>query len=141
MSFFAAAPRRPSRFSAGNWLLALACLAMLCRALMPAGYMPAAQDGMQWLALCSGSGQTRVVAVTLFETQDTRQSDGGPQAAHCVFAAQASGAALPPPAPVVFGALPPQGGVRLLATPATVPPYLERGAPLGARAPPLPRLV
>ncbi len=137
MTSFPRSPRRLPKPFSGTWMLGLAWLALACRVIIPAGYMPAAQaGGLQWLTLCSPAGQTRTVAVALFEGADERGDVPALQAEHCAFAAQAAGQAMPPPAPGLMSIAAPFTEGRPHASRSAAPRYFERGKPLGARAPP-----
>ena len=137
MTFFAWPPlRRMFKPTARTWLLGLAWLAMVGRAVVPTGYMPVGQGGTHWLSVCSGSGQARVVAVALFGDSSEDRGDAAQQTMHCAFAAQAAGQALPA---VTFRpgvAAAPAGADWAPPLHFLFPRYVERGTPLGARAPP-----
>ncbi len=138
MPFIARPLLRLISLSASTWVLGLAMLAMACRVVLPAGYMPGASGELQWLTLCSGAGQTRVVAIALLNTHnDTGQDDGAAQAMHCVFAAQLAAQAFPPPTTWVF-AVPSRYGVAWGSVESTEASFTKKiGSPLGARAPPM----
>ncbi|MCB5364036.1 hypothetical protein H0484_09785 [Pusillimonas sp. CC-YST705] len=138
MPFIARPLLRLISLSASTWVLGLAMLAMACRVVLPAGYMPGASGELQWLTLCSGAGQTRVVAIALFNAHnDTGQDDSAAQPLHCVFAAQLAAQALPPHTAWVF-AEPSLYGVAWAPGESAVASFTRKiGSPLGARAPPM----
>ncbi len=114
-----------------RWLLLLAALALVARALLPAGFMPsqqALQDGRLVLTICSPGGAVTTLAP---EPADTATSS-----ADCAFAL-VNAPTLPAGVAALALPLPPAG----LDTPARVhpraPPAPLLGSPLGPRAPPV----
>ena len=129
---------------AGRQLGAIALLAMLVRAIVPAGYMLAEADTPDGrylvVQMCDGHGAAQVVDLDTGNPLDASRlpgkSDGKTNSAPCVFAASASMASPPAAAePIVFQrafaadfvvslALAPGRGIAAPPPPATGPPTL-----------------
>lgn len=43
-----------------GWMISIVLLALLCRAFVPAGFMPAASGGQQAIVICSGFGEKTI---------------------------------------------------------------------------------
>lgn len=128
--------RRPfpclTRHAACLWLVA-ALFAL--KALVPPGFMPAAQPGGTLIQLCSAAGPIWVAGPS--------KRDGAPderhaaQAATCPMGALLATVALPP----ALAPLPGPAAVMAHPLAARAPPAVADGSPpgppLGARAPPL----
>lgn len=115
-----------------------ALLALVVRAVVPAGYMPAvpaqAASGTLWLSLCGADGRLlRAVAVA---SLDDTEMPGSPAAEECPFGLLAAAAGGPLPA--ALQPLPWPPALAPTATPASRLPTTLRipGPPLGSRAPP-----
>lgn len=136
-------PTAPSSRTAsrGRLVLWLALLALLLRALVPAGYMPDARAlgaGRFEVTLCTAAGAPPALSATLTALKDGKPAHEAQTGAQCPFGLLAQLTPAPAfsldplplaanPLPAVFQAQP-----RLPATTA-------QGPPLGSRAPP--RLV
>ncbi len=126
--------RRPflpiARNAATLWLV-LALFAL--KALVPQGFMPAAQQGTL-IQLCSAAG-------TIWVAGPARHSDApderhAAQAAACPMGAMLAALALPPsPAPALASSAVMAHPLAARAPPPVAEGFL-RGPPLGARAPP-----
>lgn len=120
-----------------RFLACLALIAMMGRALIPAGYMPTvdAQAGRLLLTLCSSSGSG---ALALFElsTQTEHPVDHAAAGVDCPFGFFASQPILTSP-PVMPGLVGQRALVAVPALPSALPPLPPRGPPLGSRAPPV----
>lgn len=114
-------------------LFCLALLALVCRALVPAGYMPrhSAQGGLS-MTFCTAQGEV----ITVFVNAGASQQDDHPAGLDCPYGVLASQALLPD----LLSPLP--AGVVMYARVAywlpqrALPPMPAQGPPLGSRAPP-----
>lgn len=115
----------------------LAIMAVLCRATIPAGYMPglsAHQPGKVALAFCSGSGA--VASVFLEVPGKSADSSPEPAGPDCPFGAFAKQGAIPEFPPEVRPALLTSIAVDAPVVRQALPPLPPLGPPLGSRAPP-----
>ncbi len=126
--------RRPflplARNAATLWLV-LALFAL--KALVPQGFMPAAQQGTL-IQLCSAAGTIWVAGPA--KHGDAPDERHAAQAATCPMGAMLAAVALPPsPAPLLAAS-----GIMTHPLAARAPPLVAEGSPpgppLGARAPP-----
>jgi hypothetical protein len=112
-----------------RFVAALFALVLLARLLVPAGWMPSAQDG-RWISICSGSGE----AMVWIDADGTAHADkdGGDQHkdGSCVFSAASLAFSLPA-APFVVAALP-----AYVAAPVLALPSVAIGRGLAAPPPP-----
>ncbi|WP_416232919.1 DUF2946 family protein [Castellaniella sp.] len=130
-------PRVP-RAAARHLVFCLVVAAFLCRALIPAGYMPAANAarGLSALEFCPGTGDAGVTFSHLVDDL-SHPVDGHHDYQSCPFCLAVSHAALPAQPGLTLAGL----AVRSLplifarARPAVV--SSAAGPPLGPRAPPL----
>ena len=119
-------------------LFCLALLAYVCRAIIPAGYMPtrSAQDNGFAITFCTTGNPTSTLWIDLLG-QDTQQdSDHHQNPQDCPFGIAASSALLPTldvPALISLIAYRPVLLAEIQQTRSTLP---ARGPPLGSRAPP-----
>lgn len=120
-------------------VLWLAFLALLLRALVPAGYMPDARalhDGRLEVTFCSAAGDLSTFKIALPPDGKTGEHRGADTGAQCPFGLLAH--VTPAPTPCVA---PLALAVGRIAPPAPARPALPaqpaHGPPLGSRAPPL----
>ncbi|MCK9509982.1 MAG: DUF2946 domain-containing protein [Pigmentiphaga sp.] len=116
-----------------------ALLALMVRAVVPAGYMPAipaqAAGGILWLSLCGVDGRPlRAVVITSLDDTDTSGSTAVEGCPFGLLAAAAGG-----PLPSALEPLPWPPAAAPTPMPASGLPTAPRipGPPLGSRAPPV----
>lgn len=136
-------PRLLRRTPRSVWqlLLCLTVLAFVMRALVPQGFMPAAQtmpDGKLVLSFCTAGGMQMSLPMSL--GSDSASADAAPADAasgtDCPFGLLAAQAM--PPAPVLellHGAVATRDATVAFGY-QTLPPLPAQGPPLGSRAPP-----
>lgn len=115
-----------------HWLLCLALLALLGRALLPTGFMPdagALHDGKLVLTFCTASGERTSLIL------DTGAHDTEAAPADCLFAL-AGAPALPLQAATSTVPALGSGQPASFALHLSAPPLPAAGPPLGSRAPP-----
>lgn len=120
-------------------LVFLATVALLLRALIPAGYMPehAADPARRiMLTLCTGAGPAASAALALPGESAGPDSDEIADAADCVYGAFASQAATPQSPAGTPAALPAATVATTHLARQILPPPPPPGPPLGSRAPP-----
>lgn len=120
-------------------LFCLALLAYVCRAIVPAGYMPthSAQDNGFAITFCTAGNSSNTLWIDLIGQDGQADSDTHHQPQDCPFGIAASPALLPSlDAPVLISLIR-YRPVLLAKTNQTRPPLPALGPPLGSRAPPL----
>ncbi len=93
---------------------ALFALVLLARLLVPAGWMPSAQDG-RWISICSGSGEAMVWLDSTGKAHADKDSSDQHKDGSCVFSATSLAFDLPL-APLVVAAVPAYGASLVLAS-------------------------
>ena len=133
--------KRSRQLNLAVWhtLLSLTIVAFLCRAVIPAGYMPDSseeQKGIFAITLCVPQGGTSAMLMALID--DPAEPDPGDQVGNpeCPFALLAAQHLLPTQAaPALAGAIA-HRPLPLLHQNHSLPPLPAQGPPLGSRAPP-----
>lgn len=133
-------PRPPSKNGiAWQILFCLALLSFLCRALIPAGYMPdhsGEQDGFFSVTLCSPSGTPTTVWMSLNGQDEAPSSDEHADLQKCPYALVLSQLALPGTGMTSVDIFLTHQPVIRAHSNHTLPPMPALGPPLGSRAPP-----
>ncbi|WP_326833645.1 DUF2946 family protein [Alcaligenes sp. MMA] len=122
-----------------QFLFCLALLAYVCRAIVPAGYMPtrSAQDNGFAITFCTAGNSANTLWIDLIGQDGQADSDTHQNQQDCPFGIAASPALLPTlDAPVLISLITYQP-VLLAESNQTRPPLPAQGPPLGSRAPPL----
>lgn len=117
----------------------LAIIALFCRALIPAGYMPsfsADRPGRVELAFCASSGPLQPAFLEVPGKPADSSSSHADAGADCPFGILASQAAVLHAASALGFAASPAGAVEAPMARRTLPPLPSLGPPLGSRAPP-----
>ncbi|WP_406611931.1 DUF2946 family protein [Alcaligenes aquatilis] len=120
-------------------LFCLALLAYVCRAIVPAGYMPtrSAQDNGFAITFCTAGNSANTLWIDLIGQDGQADSDTHQNQQDCPFGIAASPALLPTlDAPVLISLIT-YRPVLLAESNQTRPPLPAQGPPLGSRAPPL----
>lgn len=120
-------------------LFCLALLAYVCRAIVPAGYMPtrSAQDPGFAITFCTAGNPANTLWIDLIGQDGQADSDTHHTQQDCPFGIAASPALLPSlDAPVLISLIT-YRPVLLVESNQTRPPLPAQGPPLGSRAPPL----
>lgn len=120
-------------------LFCLALLAYVCRAIVPAGYMPtrSAQDNGFAITFCTAGNSANTLWIDLVGQDGQADSDTHQNQQDCPFGIAASPALLPTlDAPVLISLIT-YRRVLLAESNQTRPPLPAQGPPLGSRAPPL----
>lgn len=122
-----------------QFLFCLALLAYVCRAIVPAGYMPtrSAQDNGFAITFCTAGNSANTLWIDLIGQDGQADSDTHQNQQDCPFGIAASPALLPTlDAPVLISLIT-YRPVLLAESNQTRPPLPAQGPPLGSRAPPL----
>ncbi|WP_197313792.1 DUF2946 family protein [Alcaligenes faecalis] len=122
-----------------QFLFCLALLAYVCRAIVPAGYMPtrSAQDNGFAITFCTAGNSANTLWIDLVGQDGQADSDTHQNQQDCPFGIAASPALLPTlDAPVLISLITDRP-VLLAESNQTRPPLPAQGPPLGSRAPPL----
>lgn len=120
-------------------LFCLALLAYVCRAIVPAGYMPtrSGQDNGFAITFCTAGNAANTLWIDLVGQDGQADSDTHHNQQDCPFGIAASPALLPTlDAPVLISLIR-YRPVLLAQSNQTLPPLPAQGPPLGSRAPPL----
>ncbi len=114
-------------------LFCLALLALVCRALVPAGYMPhhSEQSGLS-MTFCTAQGEV----VTLFVDGGAAPQDDHPAGLDCPYGVLASQALLPHLDTPLLAYTVMYARLHYLPPPLALPSLPASGPPLGSRAPP-----
>lgn len=130
-------------FASSTWrtIVRLTIVALLCRLVIPAGYMPGPAvdwSGKLLFTLCAVSGPVGPMLTELSGEPTDSPADPASAGMDCPFgilAAQAAAPGLAPPP----GIMPPAAMAAVAPTAwRTLPPLPPYGPPLGSRAPPSP---
>ncbi|MBU4612373.1 DUF2946 family protein [Achromobacter sp. GG226] len=137
MSFSRPSPRL--RVSSWHLWACLTLLALVARAFVPTGYMPAFEAmraGKLEITFCTAGGGMQTLSLAVLDSHADHAAAGEDAAmAECPFGILAAQAILPDVAPAV--SLPLASRVVLaFAAPTSRPPLPAHGPPLGPRAPP-----
>lgn len=122
-----------------QFLFCLALLAYVCRAIVPASYMPtrSAQDNGFAITFCTVGNSSNTLWIDLVGQDGQADSDTHQNQQDCPFGIAASPALLPIlDAPVLISLIT-YRPVLLAESNQTRPPLPAQGPPLGSRAPPL----
>nr|WP_321273147.1 DUF2946 family protein [Alcaligenes faecalis] len=122
-----------------QFLFCLALLAYVCRAIVPAGYMPirSAQNNGFAITFCTAGNAANTLWIDLVGQDGQADSDTHQNQQDCPFGIAASPALLPTlDAPVLISLIT-YRPVLLAESNQTRPPLPAQGPPLGSRAPPL----
>ncbi len=132
------APPRNRTATRGRLMLWLALMALLLRALVPAGYMPDARAlgaGRFEVTFCTAAGAPAALSAALIALKDDKPAHGAQTGAQCPFGLLAH---LTPAPAFSLTPLPLQADTTPTAQPAQppLPATVAHGPPLGSRAPP-----
>ncbi|MFC3863898.1 DUF2946 family protein [Alcaligenes aquatilis] len=122
-----------------QFLFCLALLASVCRAIVPAGYMPtrSTQDNGFAITFCTAGHSANTLRIDLLGQDGQADSKTHQNQQDCPFGIAASPALLPTLDASVLISLISYRPVLLAERNQTRPPLPAQGPPLGSRAPPL----
>ncbi|MBK1782200.1 DUF2946 family protein [Advenella sp. WQ 585] len=132
-------PLRHKVTDAWQILFFLAALSFLCRALIPAGYMPdfsGAREGKFSITICTATGTNTILVDANGELVEPSSGDY-PDNQDCAFCLVASQTLMPAPEMPALAVFLTSRPVSLPHANHALPPLPAQGPPLGSRAPPL----
>lgn len=136
MSFSPPSPRQ--RVSAWHLWACLTLLALVARAFVATGYMPAFEalrTGKLEITFCTAGGGMQTLSLAMLDSEPSHAAGDDAALGDCPFGILAAQAILPDVAPPVILPLATRT-VAVFVAPTTRPPLPAHGPPLGSRAPP-----